>query len=357
MCGYFKKGLTFAQYTKINFMKKILLGLGVLMTGASFAQNTFTTANKTPDGTYTYFVCDSVGSLANVTGANVTWDYSSIKSLPDTTAMLIIGAVPQSDTFGFTAANKLINTGLFTADYLNASTGEIREGMVITDIDLGLVVAKFTTQPTVMNYPFAYQDTINDTFAGKADAITLGLTDRPLSGEHLTTYDGYGTLKLGALTIQDVSRITMVDSFKIDTQDPGVGIIDVILTQMRYYTLGTSTEPVFLFNKLEILLPDNGSLIRINTMSKEDPTDYTSTSEIDAINFKIYPNPAKNSLNVSGDFEQATIQVVDQVGKIVLEKTLNNNQTNIDLGELNSGMYIVKANINGHLITKKLIKE
>lgn len=343
-------------------MKKILVCLTALLAGTTFAQSTFTTANKTGNGTYPYFVCDSVGGMFNVKGNGVTWDYSGIQRLTksnasgDSTASYMVGLVPQSDTFGFTAANKLINTGSFTADYLNATTNDVREGVVITDNDFGLIIAKFTTKPEIMSYPLAFGDTILSNSVGTASPVDLGMTDKPLAGKHYTIYDGFGTLKVGSITYSDVSRVFAVDSFKVDTEDPNVGIIDVVLTQVKYYTLQTITEPVFIYNQLDIILDPNdpnGAAMKNYTLSLDQTVGVKNLSNN---NFSIYPNPASETVQLKGDFENTSVKIINQLGQVVLEKTVSTNQS-IDLKELQSGIYFINAVLDGQTVTQKLIKD
>jgi len=67
----------------------------------------------------------------------------------------------------------------------------------------------------------------------------------------------------------------------------------------------------------------------------------------------IYPNPATNVLNVELGIlnENAEIKLFDVNGKLVLSQTIQGN-TNIDVGNLNSGVYNV--NING-VTNKRLV--
>lgn len=73
----------------------------------------------------------------------------------------------------------------------------------------------------------------------------------------------------------------------------------------------------------------------------------------------IYPNPALNSCFVKYDetiFKQASIEVYDQLGKLVLKEILNsNNQINISL--LNSGMYFVRFYGKNYNKISKLVKQ
>ncbi len=85
----------------------------------------------------------------------------------------------------------------------------------------------------------------------------------------------------------------------------------------------------------------------------------TAVEEIENDNdFQIYPNPAKNHINIfnkNSDFANSVekIEIFDSSGLKVLEK--NKETKTIDINKLNNGIYIVHLNISGQNIVKKLI--
>ncbi|MDD2200359.1 MAG: PKD domain-containing protein, partial [Bacteroidales bacterium] len=70
----------------------------------------------------------------------------------------------------------------------------------------------------------------------------------------------------------------------------------------------------------------------------------------------IYPNPANSMINViTGDDNANSIIISDVLGKSIIN--INNPRLNqeIDVSELNAGIYFVKVDLNGKEIVKKLI--
>ena len=63
----------------------------------------------------------------------------------------------------------------------------------------------------------------------------------------------------------------------------------------------------------------------------------------------IYPNPAKNTLIIDGDYTSATIYTV--FGKAVLTADY---QKNIDVADLSSGVYFIHINTNNGITVKKI---
>jgi hypothetical protein len=67
----------------------------------------------------------------------------------------------------------------------------------------------------------------------------------------------------------------------------------------------------------------------------------------------VYPNPAKEVLNIATDLE-ITVALYDMTGKLLRSKVTNKQ---IDLKNLPSGLYFLQINYNGNIYNKKIIKE
>jgi hypothetical protein len=75
----------------------------------------------------------------------------------------------------------------------------------------------------------------------------------------------------------------------------------------------------------------------------------------------IYPNPAYNEININlqnSDSINSTMSIYSIDGKLVQNNTLTSQSNNVNIGNLNSGFYIIKiVNDNGTVSTHKLIKK
>lgn len=69
----------------------------------------------------------------------------------------------------------------------------------------------------------------------------------------------------------------------------------------------------------------------------------------------IYPNPANDKVNISSDNNINHVWVLNNMGKIVIENSPNANQVSIDVSMLSPGLYIIKAETNGAVITNKVM--
>tara|TARA_R110002072_G_scaffold299855_1_gene475955 strand:+ start:152 stop:1573 length:1422 start_codon:yes stop_codon:yes gene_type:complete len=80
-----------------------------------------------------------------------------------------------------------------------------------------------------------------------------------------------------------------------------------------------------------------------------------STKDYNKVDFAMYPNPAKNVLNINSLNKISKISIFEITGKRVIEvSNLTNNKVNIS--QLNAGIYLVKAqDENNNISTKKLV--
>ncbi|WP_432672910.1 T9SS type A sorting domain-containing protein [Flavobacterium sp. SM2513] len=93
--------------------------------------------------------------------------------------------------------------------------------------------------------------------------------------------------------------------------------------------------------------------LAIGSIQAQEPK--SSSTTIEDLNF--YPNPVTNgkiyisSKNVSSK----EVTIYDVLGKKVLQTTLNVNNKEVNIGTLNSGVYIIKIKEGDATATRKLI--
>ncbi len=84
-----------------------------------------------------------------------------------------------------------------------------------------------------------------------------------------------------------------------------------------------------------------------------------SVDEFSGVELSVYPNPVKNKLQIrlnnNFNIETKTIELFSLLGDRVLLKTFTNANTEIDVNNLSSGIYLLKCSIGDLLITKKVI--
>lgn len=85
------------------------------------------------------------------------------------------------------------------------------------------------------------------------------------------------------------------------------------------------------------------------------PTHSSKVTLLKPVAFNLYPNPTSGAFTVEFLEEvDATIEVVDLVGRVVLSKTVQENISTVDISDKPSGVYFVKI-IRGELTTTRQI--
>lgn len=89
----------------------------------------------------------------------------------------------------------------------------------------------------------------------------------------------------------------------------------------------------------------------------EEATEKVS-EEFLAIN-ALYPNPTtgKFFITFSKELKNARILLTDMNGKIIQQSTGNGYRLSFDLSNVAAGMYMIRVEENGNVITKKVIKQ
>ena len=82
-----------------------------------------------------------------------------------------------------------------------------------------------------------------------------------------------------------------------------------------------------------------------------------SNTSIDESKFEYYPNPVKNTLNLSYNQEISNVDIFNLMGQKVSSQTINANQGQVDMTNLSNGVYLVKVTSYNQVKTLRVIKE
>jgi uncharacterized delta-60 repeat protein len=79
----------------------------------------------------------------------------------------------------------------------------------------------------------------------------------------------------------------------------------------------------------------------------------------DALNVSLAPNPAKNTLFITGlpANQKVKLIVVDFSGNVKLQALANTSSYNLNISSLHAGNYVIKMDINGEVVSKQFVKE
>ena len=81
--------------------------------------------------------------------------------------------------------------------------------------------------------------------------------------------------------------------------------------------------------------------------------------DIETNPLNIYPNPAKDLVSVFNPFQSksALIQVFDAKGACVLQRNITDNSINIDLSQLQAGLYELLVSDGSKRFTARLLHQ
>ena len=98
--------------------------------------------------------------------------------------------------------------------------------------------------------------------------------------------------------------------------------------------------------------------LKINDLDNKNSYSKTlSVSQKGKLAIKIYPNPAKDNATIDlGEAENATIRLIDILGKEMLQKSGQSGQVLLNLSNLANGVYFVEIKVKGTMIREKIIK-
>ena len=112
------------------------------------------------------------------------------------------------------------------------------------------------------------------------------------------------------------------------------------------------------------LTPGNTYFVQVWSNSAEQGTfalrlsdNGLGNSSFDSSNFTYYPNPVKNTLNLSYNQEISNVDVFNLLGQKVSSTKINANDAQIDMSNLSKGAYMVRVTSNDQVKTVKVIKE
>lgn len=104
------------------------------------------------------------------------------------------------------------------------------------------------------------------------------------------------------------------------------------------------------------LIHDSGKNIK-EGVNCEFVVDCYSTESIDessAMEFKIYPNPAQDVINIESNIQKYEYQLINNIGQVVMRGMLSGENT-ISVENLNNGIYFLKLIAEGEVSVNKVI--
>ncbi|MEO8761643.1 MAG: T9SS type A sorting domain-containing protein [Bacteroidia bacterium] len=249
-------------------------------------------------------------------GANVNWNLSAATSSPSGASVDFVDMASTGYASAYPTANFAMkfNSGVNVSYNFSLYNSGVWEELALNVGTSG--VQNFINNRTVLVFPYTFGLSNTDTYqktGQSANTITHN-------------YDAYGTLNVGANSYSNLVRDMAVDN--------GAGT-----TQAIWW----NTSPIY-----PVLVANNSGI----TLWKNSVSGINSINE-KKLSFKLYPNPATNTIQIMNQKRINKIEIYDANGQLYITTI----QSVIDITGLSSGLYFVKAYLQNTIETAKFIKE
>ena len=97
----------------------------------------------------------------------------------------------------------------------------------------------------------------------------------------------------------------------------------------------------------------------VNFLVSEGDQSITDVNNAQEIDVKLYPNPVKDMLYVQSNNHKtgAVVQIYDLTGHLVITEKIENHTIRLDVRSLRKGIYLLRMESNGEMVTRKFIRQ
>ncbi|MEZ0007192.1 hypothetical protein ABH942_002571 [Flavobacterium sp. 28YEA47A] len=207
--------------------------------------------------------------------------------------------------------------------------------------------------------------------AGIVNSTTVGATDFTYlpSDPTCTAYNGgdvWFTAIIppsGELNIQTGTPANSITS----PFDSGMEVFSGNCNVLELIECNDNISPTDVSSKITLTnrTPGQEIYIRVWEISNENPRPFTisawsnslTTPEFKTNNFKAYPNPVQDILNLSYDQIITNVRVYNALGQTISSKEINDKKGSIDLSGLPTGPYLVQITSDGISKSMTILKQ
>lgn len=283
-------------------------------------------------------------------GNGVIWDFSLYVVSVNTLTQSYRAPATSGVDATFAGANLKLETFFGWTDYFfrNAAGTELQY--------LGFQNAsnevRITNTQKLITIPFAYGASVSN-----APLAGTGYGGSTLTGTISVVADGYGTLKVGGITYNDILRV----KYDLDmVADLGAGVTSPIHVVKYCWYKANLRAPLMQMSSL------NMSGFVGNSVQKYITVAYGTVGiddiEKPEINFSVYPNPTSGQTSVKLNIDRSSdvkLKVMDITGRVVFTQesylTAGDHNIKLDLANLSKGVYVLSAIAGATTREKRLL--
>lgn len=359
-------------------MKKIVFILCSVPTLA-FSQITVTHTDMAVANDHVIISSSNAKNLNfNATGANFTWDFSTLVPASQTIDTFIapsqMSLLTQIQFGSFAPASykatyfqKVTNLPLDQLTMLPVTIDKIFQYSRLTADSMTSIGYSISVSGSEVpfrsakieknyNFPIQYGNTTFSKGYTKFDINPIYNAILIQRREHASTVDGWGSIvtpygTFNALRIKhEINEIDsiMITSAGVSTWYP----VPIPLKKEYEWWTNGEKEPI-----LKIFTYDLNGLETISAVEYRDiDRNLGALIALDEDdNFKIYPNPVENVLAIHSNFTMKDVQIVNVEGEIISQ--YDTNVSSLDVSELQSGIYFLKVTTENGVVVKLFQKK
>lgn len=295
---------------------------------------------------FTYYTLNSAQSsvLPGSAGSEVIWDFSSL-DVSNASQFTINYSDPADTPYGY----NFPNSNLARVYSLSQTEYYHKNNDSISYLGQYLVPTNMVYHDGQINikFPSSIGDTFSDYFASNfihENGYAISRT-----GTVDVTVDGYGTLILPDRTIPNTIRIKTVKE-TIDVSDVTKIYID---TTYRWYSPNISDFVL----RYYVTIFQGATYSSANLMHSNYIASINSENTVTTENIKLYPNPAKKSVNIdlNSPHTNYSVKIYTFEGQLVKSIDLSTELSSIDVSNFSKGLYLMEIIGPENVITKKFM--
>ncbi len=340
-------------------MKKIYSLFAAAICISSLNAQTLTQANHAPivGDMYQTVNCTTVGANPGGNGAGQTWNFSSLTVLSTTTTNNGVTAASTGSAATYPSANVALSIGTGTNSFYSSSASSLSYWG--GDIIVGgqVVTMAYSSAAIHASYPMSLSSTANGAIAGTAAHPLAG--SGPFVGTNTVTASGTGTLMLpGGYNFPNVLKVTTVKlinfTVSIASGTYSQTINDYYSPSSKYPLLTITNEYI----NTALAGTTTETVVLINNNYTLGLKESANTS---LANVSVYPNPAKDNINlnfVNENAENVSYQIINVIGQTVREQNIPSAKGetlyNVSLSGIESGIYFIKLSVGNKTAVNKI---
>lgn len=295
------------------------------------------------------------------TVTNKVWDFSALMTTGTSVDFVFndpstLLASDGKDSFPTATIAKKQSDASGCFYYKNTANNINRIGAYVSPTNY--LIYNTTTVATEFHFPITAGGNFSSTYNGNFAPFGVGEDSTIIeSGTLSISADMQGQLSLPIGNFNSVLRLHVIESFHMKTYMMGMAIMDNVISDDYYYWfVDTIFQPLVIYGITTVDGTAQTPVLRYQSISS--PTSVTNVINSDYLN--IYPNPAKDVVTIDLNNKNnihSEINIYNVMGMLVKSELIQSNQKQINIDDLNNGIYLIEVKSNNKTQKQKLIIE